>query len=76
MGKRIGKGIATGTVAVALAAFPAGAAATNGHGNSDQQNAPRCESGQGTAIDASGDFGRHFGKFLSCYFNVPPGSSI
>ena len=74
MGKRIGKGIAAGAVAVALAAFPAGAAATSGHGNSDQQNAPRCESGQSTALSASGDFPLHFGKFLACTFNEPPAS--
>ena len=74
MGKRIGKGIAASAVAVALAASPAGAAATSGHGNSDQQGAPKCESGQGTALSATGDFSLHFGKFLSCLGNVPPRS--
>ena len=74
MSKRVGKGIAASAVALALAGFPAGAAATSGHGNSDQQGAPRCEDGQSTALSATGDFSTHFGKFLSCFFNVPPRS--
>jgi hypothetical protein len=73
MSKRIGKGIAASAAALALAAFPAGAAATGGNGNSDEQNAPMCEAGQATALDVTGD-ATHFDKFHSCAVNLPPSS--
>lgn len=67
------KRFAAGAVVAALAVFPAGAGATNGNGNSDEQLAPSCESGQIEAIIFEGaDPSTHFPKFLQCADQEPP----